>query len=102
MSNESDIESLVTQFHKTLAFTKSQETINKTKMPNSNESQSVNYTLLKIFIDSINKHLQHITTNILPFNGDPNTLNSFLSAGDFLFSTYGQGNDHILNTYLIR
>ena len=46
MSNESDL-SLVIQFHKTLAFTKSQETINKTNMSNTNEAQCVNYTLLK-------------------------------------------------------
>ena len=64
MSNESDLESLLTQLHKTLAFTKSQETINKTKMPNTNEAQSVN--LLKMFINTI-----------LPYNGDPNALNSF-------------------------
>ena len=47
MSKKTDIESLVTQFHKTLAFTKTQENI---KMPNTNEAQSINYTLLKCLL----------------------------------------------------
>ena len=52
-------------------------------MSNTNEAQCVNYTLLKMFIDTI-----------LPYNGDPNTLNSFLSAGDLV------GTDKETTTFL--
>lgn len=52
---------------------------------------NINYTMLKMFIDTIH-----------PYNGDSNILMSFLSAGDFLFTTYDQGNDNILKQYLLR
>lgn len=51
----------------------------------------VNYTLLKMYADTI-----------MPFNGDSSMLNSFQSACDFLFATYNQPNDPILGNYLLR
>ena len=62
---------------------------------NSQESimttQTVNYTLLKMYLDTIH-----------PYEGNPNTLNSFISACDFVFETYCTNNDAILKSFLIR
>lgn len=89
MSEEKDIDELVNQFFNVLSI----ETVNPNqdiKMTTQTQN-GVNYTLLKMFIDTIH-----------PYNGESNTLMSFLSAGDFLFTTYGNINDDILKQYLIR
>lgn len=99
-SNFSSIDDLIEEF-RALVLDQNINQTNKTNMNPQNagqnqqnqaaQQQNINYTLLKMYVDTI----PHYT-------GDPNSLSSFLSAGDFLFTTYTQQNDNILNNYLIR
>lgn len=79
-----DIDDLINNFQVHLKVSK------ENKMPNTNE-QNVSLNMLKMFVDTIP-----------PYDGDVNTLNSFISASDFLFVNYGNTNDHIIKNYLIR
>lgn len=90
MSSDSELDNFLGLFSSKLNLTDH----NQTNMPNDHQAQigqQPNYTLLKMFIDTI-----------VPYDGNPSTLNVFLSAGDFLFTTYGNYNDELLKNYLLR
>lgn len=87
-----ELEDLVNQFDNTLNLSSNlRQSSNMQNASNASQAPQVNYTLLKLFIDTIPL-----------YDGNSITLNSFLSAGDFLFSTYGQPNDNVLRNYLLR
>ncbi|CAH0560391.1 unnamed protein product [Brassicogethes aeneus] len=71
--------------------------LNSLRVNDTNETMttrtvdSVSLNMLKMFVDTIPR-----------FDGDVNNLNNFISAGQFLFDTYGDTEDANLKKYLIR
>lgn len=89
--NNSDVDQLVSDFFKKLNIKVSNPKMEKTQEPQVGAPQGNNLSMLKMYVD------------IIPhYDGDAITLSSFISACDFLQTTFGQTNDQILKNYLTR
>lgn len=89
---DSDIDHIVEKFERVFEISdKKLDELSKQIDSLTTMTTNVNFQLLKLYVDTI----PH-------YNGDPNTLEIFISACEYMFSSYGTTKDQQLLNYLLR